>query len=126
MRKTDKIPERELKVMMVVWENEPPVQRSVLSRALADEKWCDPTILTLCSRLVAKGYLSVEKKGNKNLFTPLVSKEEYMARESISYAKKTKGVSLPAMVGELVKSRGITKDEIAQLEVMLEEYKKNL
>ncbi len=123
MKKVRKLPEAELKIMMVIWENQPPVQRSVLSQRLADQSWTDPTILTMLGRLVKKGYLSCEKQGNKNVYTPLVSKEEYMLEESVSFAEKLQNVSVTALMSAFVNSRGITKEEIAELEKMIEEFK---
>ena len=82
---------------MVIWANPPPVPRNILSQQLADQSWSDPTILTMLSRLVKKGFLSCEKQGNKNLYTPLVSREEYMVDESISFGEMLKMCQLQAL-----------------------------
>ena len=124
MKKIKKLPDSELKIMMLVWDNTPPVARNVLSSQL-DEDWTKPTVLKLLSRLVTKGFLSCEKQGNKNMYTPLITKEEYMANESLSFAKKLENVSLVGLMAALVETRGITKDEVAELEKMIEHYKES-
>ena len=124
MKKIKKLPDSELKIMMLVWDNTPPVARNVLSEQL-DEDWTKPTVLKLLSRLVTKGFLTCEKQGNKNLYTPLITKEEYMANESMAFAKKLENVSLVGLMATLVETRGITKDEVAELEKMIEHYKES-
>ena len=123
MRTQKKLPESELKIMMVIWDNTPPVARNILSQQLADQHWSDPTILTMLSRLVKKGYLKCEKQGNKNLYTPLITREEYMVDESLSFGEKLKNVSITGLMTAFVQTRGITKEEIAQLEEMIQQYK---
>ncbi len=123
MKPIRKLPEAELKIMMVIWENQPPVGRNVLSTRLAEQNWTDPTILTMLSRLVKKGFLAVEKQGNKNMYTPLISKEDYMVTESISFTEKIRNMSITSLMAAFVNSRGITKEEISQLEDMIQRYK---
>ncbi len=125
MKKIRKLPESELKIMMTIWDNDPPVARNVLSKQLADQSWSDPTILTMLSRLVKKGYLSCEKQGNKNLYTPLITRDEYMLTESMSFGEKVQNVSITSLMTAFVQSRGITKDEIDELEKMIREFRRS-
>lgn len=124
MDKIKKLPEGELKIMLVVWENIPPVSRHTISLQLGDE-WADTTILTMLSRLVKKGFLSCRRQGNKNTYTPLVTKDEYMLRESTSLAEKSADISLSKFVAAFVESRGITDREIDRLEQMIRDFRKN-
>ncbi len=123
MKNIKKLPRREEKIMMVIWENRPPVPRNILSKALESEGWTAPTILTMLSRLVKKGYLTFEKQGNKNMYTPLVSKQDYMVTESITFGEKVKDMSITSLMTAFVESRGITDEEISELEKMIQAYK---
>jgi len=125
VKKIRKLPESELKIMMTIWDNDPPVARNVLSKQLADQSWSDPTILTMLSRLVKKDYLSCEKQGNKNLYTPLITRDEYMLTESMSFGEKVQNVSITSLMTAFVQSRGITKDEIDELEKMIREFRRS-
>ncbi len=125
MKNIKKLPEAELKVMLAVWDNTPPVSRNTISHRLEELNYSAPVILTMLSRMVKKGYLSCEKQGNKNMYTPLISKEEYMLAESASFARKVQDMSLTSLVATFVKNRGITKDELARLEDLLQQYKEN-
>lgn len=126
MKSKKKLPRRELKVMMAVWDSPAPVRRKILSVRLARENWTDPTILTMLGRLVDKGFLKLEREGNRNMYTPIISKEEYMAVEAQDYAEKTGGLSLAAMMKELIKARGVTRRELDELDKLLAKYRKKL
>lgn len=122
MNKLKKLPEGEMKVMLTVWGSKPPVSRHTISQQLGDE-WADTTILTMLSRLVKKGYLSCVKQGNKNMYTPLVSKDEYMLGESASLAEKSADISLTRFVASFVENRGITDREIDELEQIIQAFR---
>lgn len=124
MKNVKKLPEGESTVMMAIWDSTPPVSRHTVSALLGD-KWADTTILTMLSRLVKKGYLSCEKQGNKNLYTPLVSKDDYMLQESTSLGKKARDISLTKFVAAFVENRGITDEEIDELEKMIADFRAN-
>ncbi len=63
--------------------------RNYFDRKLKERKnWADSTILSLLGRLQEKGFLSSSKQGNRNLYVPLVSEEEYLAYEDRNFLQK--------------------------------------
>ena len=72
-----KLSDAELDIMLAIWQSPPPVQRADLEEQLQSHNWADTTLLTLLSKLVEKGYLSVERQGRHNLYRPLVSAADY-------------------------------------------------
>ena len=77
------------------------------------------TILTLLTRLCEKGFLSLEKDGRTNLYTPLVSERDYLAAESRSFLDRLFGGSVAGFATALCDS-GITKEELEELRRLLE------
>lgn len=65
-----KLSDAELDIMLAIWQSPPPVQRADLEEQLRSHNWADTTLLTLLSKLVEKGYLSVERQGRHNLYRP--------------------------------------------------------
>ena len=116
-----KLPDLELEVMQALWAFEPPVPR-----ALAEEKireaspLAQTTILTLLSRLIKKGFVEVEKQGRSSVYTPLVSKEEYLASQSRRFFDKLCKGSVSDLATALADS-GISKEDLAELRRLLEE-----
>lgn len=85
----NKIPQSELEVMKVIWENEEPVSSKIVTTKLEEVKgWKRTTTLTLLSRLVEKGILEREKKLNLSYYTVKVEKEEYKLYATKSLLKE--------------------------------------
>ena len=121
MKETHTLPDSELEIMQIVWQNEPPVSRSVIERSLlARRKLAPSTILTFLSRLCSRGFLSVTHEGRTNFYTPLVSRKDYLAGESRRLLDRLYGGSLSAFAVSLSDS-GVTKEELAELRKLLEE-----
>lgn len=123
MRKHHSLPDGELEIMQIIWDREPPVSRSEVEETLLREKQLAPsTILTFLTRLCDKGFLKTERRGRMNLYTPLVSRRDYLAKESRRMLDRLYGGSLSAFAVSLSDS-GITKEELVELQALLEEHR---
>lgn len=121
MKEMTALPDGELEIMQIVWQCQPPVSRSIIEEKLKKEKYLAPsTILTFLTRLCDRGFLRSERHGRMNLYTPLISKRDYLAKESRRMLERLYGGSISAFAVSLCDS-GITKDEIETLRKMLEE-----
>ena len=121
MKKLSSLPDGELEIMQIVWQAEPPVSRGVIEEVLNGRRKVAPsTILTFLTRLCERGFLSVERRGRTNLYTPLVTRKDYLAGESRRMLDRLYGGSLSAFAVSLSDS-GVTKEELAELRRLLEE-----
>ncbi len=118
-----KLPDAELKIMSLLWDVPPPVTRWTVSQELSSKGWRDTTILTMLSRLVKKGFLSVKKSGNKNLYTPIISREQYMTVESGNIRSRAENLSISGLMAAMIDTDGITDHEIDEIERLIKEYK---
>ena len=121
MRDTMKrLPESELEVMQAVWACSPPASRADIKEQLAASyPIAQTTLLTLLTRLTDKGFLKAELDGQRKLFSPLISQQEYLAAQSNRFVKKLCGGNLSTFAAALCDS-GLTKEELAALREMLE------
>ena len=120
MNEIKRLPESELEIMQIIWKNPAPVSRMTIEDALQKIHPLAPTtILTLLTRLCEKGFLSLEKDGRTNLYTPLFSEREYLAAESRSFLDRLFGGSVAGFATALCDS-GITKEELEELRRLLE------
>ena len=72
-----KLSDTEWTVMNAVWEAAGPVSaRDVLDQVEAETSWAYTTVKTLLHRLVEKGVLSEEKRGNTNYYDALVTRDQ--------------------------------------------------
>lgn len=118
-----RLPDSELELMQIIWELEPPLSRQDIEEKLPPDRPLAPTtVLTFLDRLREKGFLRAEKRGKTNYYTPLVSRREYLARESRGVLDRLFGGSVSAFATALVDG-GVSREEIEQLRALLEEGK---
>ena len=116
-----RLPDSELEVMQALWELEAPVPRAAVEAAMAERKpMAQTTLLTLLSRLAEKGFVKVEKQGRSSVYTPLVAREDYQAKQSRRFLDRLFGGSIPAFASALTAS-GLSKEDLAELRKLLEE-----
>ena len=116
-----KLPDAELEVMQALWELEAPVPRAAVEAAMAERKpMAQTTLLTLLSRLAEKGFVKVEKQGRSSVYTPLVAREDYQAKQSRRFLDRLFGGSIPAFASALTAS-GLSQEDLAELRKLLEE-----
>ena len=117
-----RLPESELDIMLALWNGTPPMTRAEIEKLGNVKKQLAPTtILSLLTRLENKNFVFVEKQGKMNLYTPLVSQEDYQANESKSVLEKLYGNSLKKFVTSLYQGKKISSEEIQDLSDFLRE-----
>ena len=105
--------------MKALWFLGRDVPRLALDHALASFQWSRNTINTYLARLVEKGFVSVQRDGKNNLYTPLVSREEYLAFDSRSVLKRLYGTPRNFMAA--LARDGLERKELDELRSFLEE-----
>ena len=114
-----RLPESELEIMMIIWRHDGPVNRMEIEEHLKKDV-AAPTILSFLNRLEAKGFVSVEKIGKVNWYTPLVKEEEYLQKESKTILQKMYRNSLKNFVTALYDGDGLSAQDMEELKEFLE------
>lgn len=115
-----RLPDTELEVMKALWNSGPDTPRAQLEQILAPHNWAANTINTYLARLADKGYLQVRRDGKSNLYTPLVSREDYLAFDSHQVLSRLYGSSPRNFVAALAHS-GLDQRELDELRDLLDE-----
>ena len=123
MKKTyQRLPDSELDIMLVLWNGTLPMTRPEIEKVINKKKNLAPTtILSLLTRLEAKKFVEVTKQGKMNLYTPLVSQNDYQANESQSVLEKLYGNSLKKFVTSLYQGKKMSSEEVQDLSNFLKE-----
>ena len=115
-----RLPDSELEVMQAVWSCTPPVSRADIENIInKTHTMATTTILTLLFRLAERKFLTVEKIGNSNYYTPEILKSDYLAAQSKSFLDKLCGGDMRIFATALCDS-GLSDEEIEQLRQLLE------
>ena len=127
MKKTyQRLPESELDIMLVLWNNTPPMTRPEIEKVInMKKKLASTTILSLLTRLENKNFVEVTKQGKMNLYTPLVSQAD--CHQIIRHMKarvflKTLWEFTKKVVTSLYHGKKISSEEVQDLS----EFLKNL
>jgi predicted transcriptional regulator len=116
-----RLPDAELEVMQALWACNMPAARSDIEEILfKPHPMAMTTLLTLLTRLSDKGFISIEKSGRKSYYSPMVTREDYLASQSRNFFEKLCGGSLSVFANALCDS-GLTKEELAELRALLEQ-----
>ena len=119
MDKMKRLPDAELEVMQAVWSLEPPVTAAEVQQKVPSD-WKATSVLTFLSRLCDKGFLSCEKEGRQNLYTPLITREAYLQRESRSFVERLCGGSVKNLVASLSDAGALTENDLDELRAFLD------
>lgn len=122
-----RLPDAELEIMLILWEAGQPVQRSYIDERLKGKKdWAVTTILKLLSRLIERGFVTVERQGQgkMNIYDAAISEQEYLEFESKTMLEKLYGNSVQALVTSLYNGKAIDDKDINDLREFLDGYRK--
>jgi predicted transcriptional regulator len=113
-----KIPEAELEVMKIIWNNETPISTSRIKEICEEENknsWTVSTLQTLLNRLIERGFLNTEKRGKERIYSPKIMEGEYLEFETKMFLKKVHGNSFSSLINTLYRSKEIDKNDIEEL-----------
>jgi len=124
MKASIRITEAEWEVMAVVWEGAPVAAAAIAGELHRRKQWSLATVRTLLRRLVNKGALKQQLEGKRYLYTPLVSQEECVQRESESFLDRVLGRAPALSILHLVKRAELSNEDIQELRRILREKEK--
>ena len=118
--KINRLPDTELEVMQALWSCRVPATRHEIEEIIKDtHPMATTTLLTLLTRLSDRGFIKIEKVGRSALYTPLVTKEDYLAKQSRRFLDTLCGGNIATFASALCSS-GLTDEEIKQLRNLLD------
>ena len=115
--------EAELEIMQVIWNSESPVTSSYILKELQERrKWQLSTLMTSLARLADKGYVACDRSTGTNLYSFLVSENDYKVREGKHFLQRLYDNSIQNMVATLYSNQVIKKSDLEELRKLLDEW----
>ncbi len=122
-----KLPDSELQIMQIIWEMTAQGTKDIHAGAMM-EKYADrighlklTTVLTLISRISAKGFIKIEKRGRINCYIPLIDESEYNHMMALDFIATFYKNSPKKMLSAMWDGGILKKDDIELLRHELEE-----
>ena len=116
----EKISDSELEVMKLLWQAGDALPVTEIRETLQRTRgWEATTVKTLVSRLVSKGALRQERR-NVFYYSPLITERDYNAWATDSLIRRLYNGSARDLVAALVRSEGLTQQDIEELRTMFQ------
>lgn len=116
-----KLGEAELEIMQVIWDSENPITSNYILKELQGRrKWQLSTLMTSLKRLSDKGFVNCDRSTGNNLYTPVISENEYKAGASRHFLKRLYNDSLQNMIATLYSDKAIKNSDIEELRNFLD------
>ena len=115
---TPKIFESEYRFCLILWEQEPVNSTRLVELCRDRLGWSKATTYTVIRRLAERGVL----KNENATVTSLISKEQAQQSRLQEMMEETFEGSVPAFLAAFSKSKKLTREEVAQLQSMIDDY----
>ena len=115
----EKIYDSEIKLMELVWANEPVSAKELSLLAAQTIGWNKNTTYTVIKKLEAKGYLNRTDPGY--ICTSRISREDVRRSETRGLVNKLFGGSRKALFSSLLQDEDLTDAELSELRRLIDE-----
>lgn len=116
---TPKVYESEYRFCLILWEHEPIKSGELVKLCKEQLGWQPTTTYTVIKRLSERGIL----KNENTVVTSLVSKDTVQAAEIDELVERTFEGSLPAFIAAFTRHRKLSRDEIDQVQQMIDRFR---
>lgn len=115
-----KLGEAELEIMQAIWDSGNPVTSNYILKELQGRrKWQLSTLMTSLARLSDKGFVNCDRSTGSNLYTAVISENEYKAGASRNFLEKLYNNSIQNMVATLYSNKAIKDSDLEELRIFL-------
>ncbi len=115
------ISDAEAVVMEVLWQRHPQGADEVVSALSARSDWAEPTIKTLLNRLLNKGAIRAERDGRRYLYSPVLTREAWVAQQSEGLLERLFGGRVAPLVAHFSERGKLSEADIAELKRLIGE-----
>jgi len=117
-----KLGEAELEIMQVIWDADAAVTSNYILKELhGRRKWQLSTLMTSLARLADKGFISCDRSTGRNLYTSIISENDYKTGASKHFLEKLYNNSIQNMITALYDSKEIKNSDIEELRNFLDQ-----
>ena len=106
----------------IVWKYEPISSGELVKVCEKELKWKKPTTYTVLRKLCEKGLL----KNKDGIVSSLISKEEFYSEKSEQIIEDSYEGSLPAFIAAFTSRKKLTKNEVDEIQRMIDSFKKEV
>ncbi|MBQ6695764.1 MAG: BlaI/MecI/CopY family transcriptional regulator [Lachnospiraceae bacterium] len=111
--------EVEMKFAEIIWNNEPLPSGELAKLCEKELNWKKSTTYTILKRVCERGLF----RNDGGVVTSVVSKQEFLTKQSTQFVEDTFAGSLPGFVAAFTAGRRLSEAEIEELKKIIDESK---
>ena len=115
------ISDSEAVVMEVLWQRHPLGADEVVACLAERSDWAEPTVKTLLNRLLNKGAIRAERDGRRYLYSPVLEREAWVARQSEGFVERLFGGRVAPLVAHFSERGRLSQADIDELRRLIGE-----
>lgn len=122
MPKPIAISEAESLVMQVLWDHSPRTAEEVIAALSHQQDWQLATVKTLLNRLLKKDAIRAEKDGRRFLYSPLLTREQWLRQESKGFLERMFDGKIAPLIAHFGQQQQLSAQDLAELKRLIEEF----
>jgi BlaI family penicillinase repressor len=107
--------------MEVLWRHGSMRSEDVVENLTGLQRWREATIKTLLNRLLNKGAIRAKKEGRRYLYSPVLTRDDWLSRESKGLLDRLFDGRVAPLVAHFGRHGKLSKRDIAELKRMIAE-----
>lgn len=115
------ISDAETIVIQVLWEQHPLGADEVVAALASTTDWAEPTVKTLLNRLLNKGAIRAERDGRRYLYSPVLTREAWVAQQSEGLLDRVFGGRVAPLVAHFSERGKLSDADVRELKRLIEE-----
>ncbi len=114
----------EWRIMEFLWQESPQTLMQMVNAMEAEMGWAKSTVVTMVTRLEAKGFIYYKAGERARRYYPSISREEAAEKETSTLFDRIFGGSIGLLVSTFAKQKGLDEKEIEELYGILQQAEK--
>ena len=107
-------------IMQALWTRSPLAAEDVLAAIADSTEWQESTVKTLLNRLLKKGSIHARKQGRRYLYTPILTRDQWLLQESSGLLDRLFGGRVAPLVAHFSRHRKLSQRDVQELRKLLE------
>lgn len=107
-------------LMEVLWSSAPRSAEEIIAEVGPSQDWRDGTVKSLLNRLLKKRAVHAQRDGRRYLYTPVLSREDYVMGESKGLLDRLFDGRVAPLVAHFSEQRKLSHKDIEELKRLIE------
>ena len=116
----------EWNIISFLWDEQPLTMTEIVKKMEGEQGWSKSTTKTVLKRMLDKGIINYDRDQKPRKYYTALKKEEVQFEETDSFVNRVFGGKLSLLVNNFVSTGRMSREEIRQLQDLLDQSEKKL